>query len=419
MVISQYMNKITDCLKNINFPKEYSKLWIYVPSGVLFIFGVWNIRRCYLKRFKNQTEINPTMKGIVTFGYGGIKDVQIVNNLQKPSIKDDDEVLIQVKAAAIDTLDLKITQGHGRVLRRHLNRFKNHTKDEFPIILGRDAAGIVMEIGKEVVSVDVGDEVWLYSEYWQSGLMAEYVVVKENQVSRKPRNLTFELAASLPYIAVLTINVLLNEAKLGPDSTKNKRILIHAGNTAYGILAIQLVKLWGGHVTTTVPTIGLPLVRLYGADDVIVYSVTDFKSELEKRPKFDVILNSAGFFLHESCLNICSPNGRVVSLVKSPFILDTCGILIGAILSAWIRLKFFILELFGKLSWNFVKFNKESLEIMTKMVEYEEIKAVVEQVYDIDNGKEAFRHLIEDLAVGRTVIRIENSSNVNNNITCI
>ncbi|XP_067142079.1 reticulon-4-interacting protein 1 homolog, mitochondrial-like [Centruroides vittatus] len=396
----------------MNLLKEYSKYWIYAPAGVFIFVGVWKMRH-YFKSFDNQTNENQVMKGVVTIGFEGLKDIRIVEDLQKPSIKDDDEILIQVKATAIDVLDLKITQGYGRVLRRHLNRFTKHAKGEFPVILGRDAAGIVEEVGKEVTSVDVGEEVWFFSNYWQSGLMAEYVVVKESQVNKKPKNLTFEQAASLPYVGILTLDVLLNQAKLDPESTRNKRILVHAGHTAYGILAIQLIKLWGGHVTTTVPTFGLPLVRLYGADDVIVYSVTDFKTELQKRIKYDIILNPVGTFLHESCLDICSSNGRVVSIVNSPFIFDSCGILMGTVTSAWMKLKFMILELFGKTSWNYMTLDTMALNILANMIENEELEAVVEQVYDIEDAYEAFQHLTEETAVGRTVVRIQKNSDTN------
>ncbi|GFY76636.1 hypothetical protein TNIN_232031 [Trichonephila inaurata madagascariensis] len=154
------------------------------------------------------------------------------------------------------------------------------------IILGRECSGIVLKTGKSVTCVTKGDEVWAVSAYCLEGLMAEYVVVKDTQVTLKPQNLTFEEAASLPYTSIQVCNAVLNQASLNSKSTKGKRILLITGNSPVGLFAMQLLKSWGGDVTTAVPTAGLPMCHELGAEDVIVYSVTDFETELRNRKRF-------------------------------------------------------------------------------------------------------------------------------------
>ncbi|GFY28392.1 reticulon-4-interacting protein 1 homolog, mitochondrial [Trichonephila clavipes] len=211
--------------------------------------------------------------------------LEVRADLPVPKILYEDEVLLKVIAAGVDNMDLLVTKGHGRAIRSHLRRNNGHIEDHSMIILGRECSGIVLKTGKNVTCVTKGDEVWAVSAYCLEGLMAEYVVVKDTQVALKPQNLTFEEAASLPYTSIQVCNALLNQASLNSKSAKGKRILLITGNSPVGLFAMQLLKSWGGVVTTAVPTAGLPMCHELGADDVIVYSVTDFETELRNRKR--------------------------------------------------------------------------------------------------------------------------------------
>ncbi|GIY04613.1 reticulon-4-interacting protein 1 homolog, mitochondrial [Caerostris extrusa] len=217
-----------------------------------------------------------------SFGASKRESIEVRTDLPIPKILKENEVLIKVIAAGLDNIDLLVTKGYGRCIRSHIRENNEHIQDESTIIMGRECSGIVLNIGKDVTTVSKGDEVWAVSAYCLEGLMAEYVVIKENQVALKPKNLTFEAAASMPYTAIQACNALL-KASLNSKSTKGKRILLVTGNSPVGLFAMQLLKSWGGDVTTAVPTAGLPMCHELGADDVIVYTVTDFETELRKR----------------------------------------------------------------------------------------------------------------------------------------
>ncbi|CAL1298672.1 unnamed protein product [Larinioides sclopetarius] len=190
--------------------------------GGLDLFFTHTARLMQLERKRRRV---PHMKGVVIRSYGGLSSIEVRKDLPIPKILNGDEVLIQVISAGLDNMDLLVTRGYGRAIRTHLRQHNEHVEDE-SIILGRECAGIVLKTGKEVTCVSKGDEVWAVSPYCYEGLMAEYVVVKESQVALKPRNLTFEEAASLPYTAIQVCNALLNQANLNSKSAKGKRSLL-------------------------------------------------------------------------------------------------------------------------------------------------------------------------------------------------
>ncbi|CAL1298673.1 unnamed protein product [Larinioides sclopetarius] len=240
--------------------------------------------------------------------------------------------------------------------------------------------------------------------------MAEYVVVKESQVALKPRNLTFEEAASLPYTAIQVCNALLNQANLNSKSAKGKRILLLTGNSPVGLFTMQLLKAWGGDITTAVPTAGLPMCHELGADDVIVYTVTNFEAELKKRRRFDVILNAAGTILHRLCVDISSPGGKVITFTTTPVLSDKFDVMIGSCLAvvlqvvAWIKkLKKGMLTNFW---WDNFSYDREYLVKTSAFVEEGKISPIIETVYDIDDAVFAFQQLGRFDNVGKNVLRI-------------
>lgn len=119
-----------------------------------------------------------------------------------------------------------------------------------------------------------------------------------------------------------------------------------------GCLAVQLVRAWGGKVTATSGVRGLTTLQKLGlsADELVVHDGPEgnFQSRLSSLPyKFDLVVNTVGSFLHETCIAYCQPGGMVVSTVSSPPASDQYGILLGALYSAWLRIKMTAKVLFG------------------------------------------------------------------------
>ncbi|KAG8191598.1 hypothetical protein JTE90_018533 [Oedothorax gibbosus] len=378
---------------------------ISIVGGVHLLFA----RLLKLMQKERERRKHLCMTGVVIRSYRGVSAVEVRSDLSIPKILSEDEVLIKVVAAGLDTMDLMVTWGHGKSLRSYLRQNNEHVDDDC-IVLGRECSGIVLEAGTSVTTVSKGDEVWAVSAYCLEGLMAEYVVVKENQVALKPRNITFEEAASLPYTAIQVCNAVMDQASLTPQSIHNKRILVLTGNSPIGLFGIQLLKSWGGDVTTVVPTAGLPMAHLLGANDVIVYSVTDFEEELRKRRKFDIIINAIGTIIHQLCIEISSPGGKVITFTTTPTLTDRFQLMAGTFYSIVVQMiayfKKFKLGMGSSFWWDNFLYDKIYLVNTATFVEEKKIFPIVEKVWNIEEAVSAFYQLAQYENVGKNVIRI-------------
>ncbi|KFM66537.1 Reticulon-4-interacting protein 1-like protein, mitochondrial, partial [Stegodyphus mimosarum] len=406
MNIQQSLN----CYSNILSPSFLCGI-----AGVVTISVVSNLHVILSRKLKNvydkrRRKKQLCMKGIGIKSYNGISSVEIRSDLPIPKIVSEDDVLIKVIAAGFDEMDLKIASGYGKSIRSHLEKNSLHAKSDSFIILGRECAGIVLDVGSNVESVAKGDEVWAVAAYCLDGLMAEYVVVKEDQVALKPSNISFEEAASIPYSAIQVWNALVTQANLNPSTAKGKRVLVHAGNSPISLFAIQLLKSWRSYVTTTVPTAGLPMSHVLNVDDVIVYTVMDFEAELRKRKRFDIILNTVGTIIHQLCVDICSEGGTVITFVSTPILSDIYGVFLGSLLALGLQVVAWVKKMknsaYSQFWWDNFSYDKKCLNKTSALIEEEKIHPIVERIYDMDDALSGFQQLAQYENVGKNVLRI-------------
>ena len=157
----------------------------------------------------------------------------------------EDEVLVQIHAAGVNPVDLKIRNGD----------FKSFLRFRLPFILGHDVAGVVVRVGSRVRRFKPGDQV--YASDGRAGAFAEFIAIKEDDVVMKPAALTMAEAASIPMVGLTAWQVLIERAMLKPG----QKVLIHAGAGGVGTLAIQLAKHAGATVATTTSTDNLEYPR--------------------------------------------------------------------------------------------------------------------------------------------------------------
>lgn len=203
------------------------------------------------------------MKAIVMTKPGDPNVLQL-QEIPIPKIKTTTDILIKLKAAGVNPIDTKI---------RSKGTLSN---DSLPAVLGCDGAGIVQEIGSKVTRFKPGDEVYFCSGGLgkkDTGNYAEFTVVDESLIALKPSSLSFAEAAASPLVLITAWEALYDRTKLENGQT----VLIHAGAGGVGHVAIQLAKLKGAKVATTV---GNPdkerLVRQLGADFPILYKQNNF-----------------------------------------------------------------------------------------------------------------------------------------------
>lgn len=113
-----------------------------------------------------------------------------------PSIRED-EVLVQIKATSINPLDNKIKHGDLKLILPY----------KTPFILGHDMSGVVMQVGKQVREFAVWDQVFARVPDLHIGTFAEYIRIDPSYLAKKPKNLSFEEAASLPLVSLTALQI--------------------------------------------------------------------------------------------------------------------------------------------------------------------------------------------------------------------
>ncbi|XP_042231165.1 reticulon-4-interacting protein 1 homolog, mitochondrial-like isoform X2 [Homarus americanus] len=387
------------------FLTEVTRTHIYFGGACFFAGSIFGI--LVGMRIHHSLVAPQRMRAVVANSYRGMEAIGVVEDVVAPRIIEPYQVLIQVKAAGIDYLDIKVAEGYGRVMRKQLNKYNPNTDGEFPVVLGRDCSGIVVAIGKAVTRVEQGEEVWLAVPFYHPGTLSEYVVVSEKLVALKPTQLSYEGAAALPYSIMTAWDALVTQGGLGPDSTTGKRVLVHAGVSGVGVVAIQLVRAWGGSVTTTVSSRAAPLAHMLGAEDVITYDNSNFDKELMLREKYDVILNTVGQVLHDSCLKHCLPGGVVVTTTSSQLASDSFGYVTGGLYSLYMRARYWFTKspwLTGG-RWGTSEVSGNVLEKVSPLVDSGRLQAVVDKVYTAQDAEVAFSHVAKGEQIGKTVVR--------------
>lgn len=330
------------------------------------------------------------MKAAYISRYGNIDDVQ-VSEQPKPSLSED-AVLVKVHAASINPLDIRVLEGE----------FKAILPVKFPFILGNDFAGTVVEVGSNVTQFKTGDEV--YAKIDLNGAFAEYTVVQQSSLALKPQNISMELAASLPLVALTAWQALVEIAKVQPG----QKVLIHAGSGGVGSIAIQLAKSLGAIVATTTSGKNTRWVRELGADIIIDYKTADFEQELKD---YDVVLDTQGGKTLEKSLNVVKRGGRIISISGPPDQAFAEAVNPNRFLKCVIPLLSWSIRHKAKkrgitYSFLFMQPNGQQLSKITELVEAGKIKPIVDQTYDFIQIKEAFQYVNTGRSKGKVVLKI-------------
>ncbi|ARO58102.1 NADPH:quinone reductase [Bacillus cereus] len=206
------------------------------------------------------------------------------------------EVLAEIHAASINPIDFKIRDGKVKMLLKY----------EMPLILGNDFSGVITKVGSKVTRFKVGDEIYARPRKNKIGTFAEYIAIHEDDIALKPKNLSFEEAASIPLVGLTSYQALHDIMQL----QKGQKILIHAGSGGVGTFAIQLAKIMGATVTTTASEAGANLVTSLGADEIINYKTEKFEDILKN---YDGVFDTIGGATLEKSFNIIKSGGNIVS----------------------------------------------------------------------------------------------------------
>ncbi len=229
----------------------------------------------------------------------GNRDVLAYEDAPIPSIGVD-EVLVKIHATSINPVDWKVREGY-------LQGFLAH---KLPLVLGWDFAGEITALGAEVSGWKIGEAVYSRPDISRDGTYAEYIAVRVSEIARKPETISWQQAAAVPLTALTAWQSLYEMANV----QAGERVLIHAGAGGVGTFAIQLAKLRGAYVYTTVSARNVELLKSLGADEVIDYTQQDF-SQLRD---LDVVFDTLGGDVLAKSWQTIKRGGRLVSIVSTP-----------------------------------------------------------------------------------------------------
>lgn len=316
-----------------------------------------------------------------------------IGQMPVPEIRSD-EVLVQVHAAAVNLLDAKIRDGE----------FKLILPYRLPLILGHDAAGVVVKVGSKVRQFKLGDEVYARPDDFRIGAFAEFIAIKEDSLAMKPVSLSMEEAASIPLVGLTAWQALVEKANLKPG----QKVFIQAGSGGVGTFAIQLAKHLGAFVATTTSTANIDLVRSLGADVVIDYKKDDFEKILRD---YDVVLNSQDAKTLGKSLQILKPGGKLISISGPPDIAFAEEIgapwfvkLIVRMLSFGVRRKSRRRNI--SYSFLFMRAHGSQLREITSLINTGAIHPVIDKVFPFEASNEAMAYVESGRAKGKVVIKI-------------
>lgn len=208
------------------------------------------------------------------------------------------DVLIRVAASGVNPIDWKIRSG----------AMSQVMHFPMPLTLGWECAGTVDAMGHSVTGFKLGDIVFTMPEFVRGGTYAEYVAVDASQIALMPRTVSFSVAATLP----MTSQAAWSAIEIA-NLRSGQRVLIHGGAGGVGSLAIQLAKLKGAKVTTTVSARDVAHVRALGADEVVDYRTTniaDYPSD------FDAVVDTIGGPTQEASWGLLKLGGILVTLAQ-------------------------------------------------------------------------------------------------------
>lgn len=322
------------------------------------------------------------------------------------------EVLVKVHASSLNPIDIKMCQGYGQnlinlrrnIIMSSINKYTSiGAQTEFPLVLGRDFSGTVVDVGSGVHDILPGDEVYGAQEIHRTGALADYICVNFEALSHKPKTLSHIEAASLPYVALTTLQVL----KQVSDLEKGMRVLLLGGSGGVGTFAIQYIKSKGAHVAVTCNPNAAKLCLSLGADQCFDYTSTKFEQLLVDEPRFDCVFDIVGAHGLDWAKDFLNSNG-IYSSLRSPIIenTDTMGVVMGLSASAGSYLKSCLLNRDVRLMWPIFRSGRPELLEVAKMVDNGLINPVVQKVFDFADVPAAFELVSTGKCKGKVVINV-------------
>ena len=302
-------------------------------------------------------------------------------DVQKPAPGPND-VVVQVKAAAVNPLDYHYMRGSPYFMRLMVGIGRPDDPG-----MGVDFAGVVIESGSEVSRFAVGDEVFGGT----GAAFAEYVVMGEDRsIARKPDNVSFAEAAAIPIAAVTALQALREYGELQAGD----KVLINGASGGVGTYAVQIAKAMGAEVHGVCSTRNVAMVQQLGADRVF-----DYKNEnyTESGIEYDLIIDMVSSQSLSANRRVLKPDGRMIIVggKKGNWIAPLWGPIKATLYNKFVDQKIAVM---------LAKLDSDNLQELAELMADGKLTSRIDTQYPLQETAEALRYLETKRARGKVIL---------------
>lgn len=340
------------------------------------------------------TQLPPTMTAAVFTAYGDIDNVVSVReDIPLPRNLGKNEVLIEVKAAAINPVDWKMIKGSIEMI----------MSSQWPKGVGFDFSGVIVDKHASCTRLNVGDHVWGMLHFTNTGSCAKYLKTNADVVGLKPKSIDFKEAASIPLVALTSWQALYSQAKIA----QGNRVLVLGASGGTGAAAVQIAKAAGAYVAGTCSAKNVELVKQLGADEVIDYTAQNWW-EVLSGAQYDIIYDTVGGYdTWTNSWRVLKSNGDFVTIAgdTQEDKLDVSGIFktVGRVAS---RKFWSLISTPGYHNFT-TSTNFGDLDKISKLVEEGKLKALIDSEYALKDTLAALQRNKTQRSVGKVVVNID------------
>ena len=326
------------------------------------------------------------MKAVVQDSYGGPNRLRM-EEVATPALAAD-QVLVRVHASSVNMGDRLVMRGVPYIMRVAGGSLGFGFRGPKPAVRGFDVAGTVEAVGERVTRLRPGDEV--YGEW--PGSFAEVLLAPETALDRKPANLTFAQAGTMPIAGITALQGVRDHA----DAAPGRQILVNGASGGVGHFAVQIAKALGAEVTGVASGKNAEMVRTLGADHVIDYAAEDFT---EGRHRYDAILDLVGNHAPARCRQALTPTGTLIlSYVGSNQWVGPMGRILAAVLTSPFSSQ-------KTRSFN-AHTNPDDLAVLRELAEAGKLTPYMDRTFSLAEAADAMRYAESGQHRGKVAITI-------------
>jgi NADPH:quinone reductase-like Zn-dependent oxidoreductase len=317
-----------------------------------------------------------------------------INEVVIPEIKDY-EVLVKVKAAGVNPVDILIANGSIRLIQDY----------KFPLTLGNELSGVIERVGSKVKNHKIGDKIITRLPIANIGAFAEYVAVDAEAIALMPTHLNYVEAAAVPLTGLTSYQALNDVLK----AHAGESVFLPGGTGGLGAMVIPIAKQMGLQVITSGSESGRERMLAMGADKFINYKEQHYADILSN---INYVIDTLGPNDIERELKILKPHGKIVSLKGVPnyrFALENGYPLWKKVLFKLAGSKYdrMAAKQHKEYHFFFVKENGKQLQVVANILESNNIKSTIDSVYDFSQVGQALNKVAQGHAQGKVVITFE------------